>query len=93
MTSNEADTIELQNEIEDASGLKFSGIINNSNLGSQTTIDDIMKSQDYANNLSKQTGLPLVYTTIADFENFKKNEIHSTNLENIFKIQLQSYNL
>lgn len=92
LTSNEKDTIDVQKEIESASGLKFSGIINNSNLGLSTTADDIVSSIDYANNISKQTGLPIFLTCIADFVNLKKNEIFSKNLENILKIKITDNN-
>lgn len=59
LSKTASDTIEITREIEAACGLKFTGIVNNSNLGEITTADDILSSIEYANEISKQTGLPI----------------------------------
>ncbi len=56
--------IEVMREIEAASGLKFTAIINNSNLGLETTMEDILNSAQKANELSSKTGLPIILTTV-----------------------------
>ncbi|MCD7775924.1 MAG: ParA family protein [Firmicutes bacterium] len=48
-------------EIEGYSRLKFTGIINASNLGDETTADTIAGSSAYAKELSDITSLPLVF--------------------------------
>lgn len=52
----------IKNEIENAAHIYFTGIVNNSNLGGQTTPDDIISSLEYIDELSKLCGLPVVYT-------------------------------
>ncbi len=50
-------------DIERVSGLSFCGIINNSNLGVDTTEETVLGSLENANRLSQIVGLPLVMTT------------------------------
>ena len=64
LTPDIPSTVEVMREIEAASGLRFTGIINNSNLGAETTADTVLASVEYAAALSAATGLPLVATTV-----------------------------
>ena len=64
LTPDVPSTVEVMGEIEAASHLKFTGIVNNSNLGAETTADDVLASMDYANALAKAANLPLVATTV-----------------------------
>lgn len=57
--------IETVRQIENASRLKVTGIINNSNLGNETTMDDIVKGYELSNRLSEKLGIPLVLTAIS----------------------------
>ena len=66
LTKNARDTLDVFGEVEAASGLKFSGIINNSNLGPLTTAEDIASSAEYAAEVCELTGLPLFATTVSD---------------------------
>ena len=93
LTSSEDDTLDIQKSIEKAAGLKFTGIVNNSNLGKETTADDIVNSYDYATNISEVTGLPIKYTTVADFVGCKNIKIFRTNSEDMLKIKLQDYEI
>ncbi len=63
LTRTVEDTLEVMGEIEFACGIKFTGLVNNSNLGEETTADDVLGSLEYADAVSKATGLPLVATT------------------------------
>ncbi len=54
---------EVVQEIEEAAGIKFTGIVNNSNIGSETTWEDVEKSFPYADAVAELTGLPIVMTT------------------------------
>lgn len=64
LTPDAESTIEVMREIETACKLKFTGLVNNSNIGEATTAEDILNSMDYANEVSKQSGLPIVMTTV-----------------------------
>ena len=54
-------------EIEAASGIPFTAIVNNSNVGMETSWDDIQSSFEYANEVSRLTGLEVKFTSLADF--------------------------
>ena len=62
LTRTVEDTLEVMGEIEFACGIKFTGLVNNSNLGEETTAEDVLGSLEYADAVSKATGLPLVAT-------------------------------
>ena len=64
LTQDIPSAIQVFNEIESACRIKFTGIINNSNLGLETTPEDIINSLDLVNELCKETKLPLIYTTV-----------------------------
>ena len=63
LTPDAASTVEVMREIENAASLAFTGIINNSNLGAETTPEDVIASQSYAEEVARLAGLPLVLTT------------------------------
>lgn len=64
MTPDVPSTIEVLREIEAASKLRFSGIVNNSNIGAETTAQDVLDSMAYANALAQAADLPLIATTV-----------------------------
>ena len=57
---------EVFDEIENACKLKFTGIINNSNLGRETTAEDVISSVEFAENLAKTLNLPLIFTSVTE---------------------------
>ena len=59
LTSTVEDAIEIMREIEAAAGLKFTCIVNNSNLGPETTADIVRESVEFAQRLSRETGLEI----------------------------------
>lgn len=63
MTKTPNEAIDLMSEIENASRLKHTGIINNSNLGGETTIETVENSRKFAENVSKLANLPIKFTT------------------------------
>ena len=65
LTRTVADTLEVMGEFEEACHLPFSAIVNNTNLGLQTTAQDVLASLDYARALSEATGLPIKMTCAA----------------------------
>ncbi len=63
LTETATDAVELMYEIEKASRMKHTAIVNNTNLGRETTAEIITKSADFARKVSQITGLPLAFTT------------------------------
>ncbi len=66
LTADAASTIEVMREIEEASGIPFTGIINNSNIGVETTAEAVLASLPYAKEVSRLSGLPIRMTTVRD---------------------------
>ncbi len=64
LTRDAYSTLEVMNEIEKAASMKFTAIINNSNLGEETTAQDVLDSLKYADEVSKLTDLPVAMTTV-----------------------------
>ena len=64
LTRTVDEVLQVIAEIESAGKIPFTGIINNSNLGAETTPDDVLASQVLAQQVAEQTGLPLVMTTV-----------------------------
>jgi hypothetical protein len=58
--------METIERIEEAARLKVTGIINNTNIGSETTVEEIEKGLLLAEKISRKTSIPLVYSTISD---------------------------
>lgn len=86
LTPDAASTIEVMREIETACGLKFTGLVNNSNIGEETTAQNIINSMDYANEVSLASGLPIVLTTVkAELYDLLQNKI-----ENLLPLTLQA---
>ena len=59
LTRTPEDALEVMREIEQACGLQFTCIVNNTNLGTETLPDDILGSLDYIQKLCELTCLPL----------------------------------
>lgn len=51
------------NLLEEMSGFKVTGFVNNSNLIHETKIEDIIAGDEYLREVSKRTGIPVRYTT------------------------------
>ena len=60
-TADEAYTV--MKEIEYVCGLKFTGIVNNSNLGELTTAEDIVSTFAEAERLGEMSGLPIRFVS------------------------------
>ena len=52
----------LMYEIEAAARMKHTAIVNNTNLGCETTLDIIEQSRPFAEETARITGLPVKYT-------------------------------
>ena len=64
LTRTVEDTLEVYAEVEAACGLPFTGIVNNTNLGPETTAQTVLASMEYAEAVAQATGLPLKMTCI-----------------------------
>ena len=85
LTRDAESTIEVMREIEYAAKIKFTAIVNNSNLGEETTKDDVLSSISYAEEISQKTGLPIKCTSVYNkLYDDLKNEI-----PNLFSLKLQ----
>lgn len=64
LTQTAEDALSIMREIENACGLPFTCIVNNTNLGDQTTPDVLLDSIQNTEKLSQLSGLPLwLHTT------------------------------
>ena len=63
LTRTPEEAMEVMREIEEACKLRFTDIINNSNLGPETTVETVLSSQSYMEALSRLSGLPIFATT------------------------------
>ena len=86
LTPDADSTIEVMREIEAACSIKFTGLVNNSNLGEETTARDIINGDAYAKEVSEKSGLPVIVTTV-------KEELAPElegKIENLFPLVLQA---
>ena len=65
LTRTPESAIEVMREIEAAAGMPFTGVVNNSNLGAETTAEDVLSSMDYAEEICRLTNLPLRMTCVS----------------------------
>ena len=77
-------TLEIMNEIEAACNMKFTAIVNNTNLGEETTAENVLSSLEYADEISQKTGLPVKMTCV---DSRIAPEL-SDKIENVFPITL-----
>lgn len=85
LTPDADSTIEVMREIETAGGIRFTGLVNNSNLGVETTEEDVIGSMEYANSVAEKSGLPVVLTTVTEelFDGLRDK------IPNLFPMKLQ----
>lgn len=79
--------LDAMNEISLACRLPFTGIINNTNIGNETTADTVLSSVEFANELSKITGLEIKMTTVvSSLVPELKGKV-----DNLFPLELQNF--
>ena len=88
-TRTPEETLEIMKEIESVAGIKFTAIINNSNLGNETDESTILDSMSYANEVSRLTNLEVKYTAVR-VDLVKKLE---GKINNILPMHLINYGL
>ncbi len=86
LTRDAESTIEVMREIETACRIPFTGIVNNTNLGRETTAETVLNSLPYAEEVSRLAGLPVVMTTVrADIAEELEGKV-----ENLLPLTLQN---
>ena len=60
------DALQIKKEIEYASKIPFTAIVNNSNLGQLTTAEDIIKGFKFCQEIGKITGLKIKFTAVRE---------------------------
>ena len=65
LTRDVPSTLEVMEEIAAAAGIPFTGVVNNSNLGEETTAAHVLATMDYATEVAAAAGVPLVMTTVS----------------------------
>lgn len=64
LSSTPEATVEIMREIESSAGINFTGIINNSNLGEETTAETVLAALPYAEEVARLTNLEIKMTTV-----------------------------
>ena len=66
LTSSPGDALDILRQVERASRLKAHGIVNNTHLQGDTTLDILLEGRRYAREAAALAALPLVCTTAAE---------------------------
>lgn len=85
LTRTPDEVLDVMREIEVAGGIPFTGLINNSNIGTQTTAEDVLATQALVQEVSARCGLPVVLTTVDEslYDQLK------TTIPDLFPLRLQ----
>ncbi len=75
---------EIMREVESAAGISFTGIVNNSNIGDETTAQDVLDSLEFAKSVSGLSGLPVVMTTVDE----RLYDILKDKIDNLMPLKL-----
>lgn len=81
LTSTPEDCAQILREIEAASRIKATAVVNNSHLQNLTTAEDIISSVDFAEQTAALLGLPLKYTAV------EKKLLNELNLPNLYGVE------
>lgn len=82
LTRDAASAVEIMREIEAAASMRFTAVVNNSNLGVLTTPEDIISSIEYAEEISEKAGIPIAFTTA------KSGIADKLDIENVMPIDI-----
>ena len=83
LTQTARDAYDVLREIEAAAGLPFTAIINNSNLGAETTPEDVAATFGKTEELCALCGLPLAFTCA------EERIATDVSIKNVFPLKLQ----
>lgn len=90
LTTTAGEAVALLAEIEHASHLKATGIVNNSHMQGETTAETVLRSREFAAATASLTGLPLIATTVpAEIaESFSSDPGDPSYVENPYPIKV-----
>ena len=86
LTTTPEEALEVMREVEAAGGSPFTAIVNNSNIGWETTAEDVLATVSRAAQLSELSGLPILKTAAEA----KVAPLLSEKLENVLPLHLQN---
>lgn len=89
LTGTPAEAAQLLEEIEHASHLKATGVVNNSHLRDETTVQTVLDSLSFARETAALLGLPLRFTTVPErlAGEFSPEPKAATHVENAYPIK------
>lgn len=87
LTTTVEEALEVYREIEYASRLKFTKIVNNSNLGCETSAEDVLRTVGLADELAKRTGVGVMFTSAE--ESIAHELAEKMGQEKVFPLKLQ----
>lgn len=82
LTRTAKEAYEVFLEVQAAAGIPFTGIVNNSNIGTETKLSDVLGTKKLAEELSELAKVPVVMTTVE--ETLSENEE-----DGFFRLRLQ----
>lgn len=83
LTKTAHEAFDVMKEIEGVCGIPFTGIINNSNIGWDTSPEDVLETEERTNKLCSISKLPLLAVAA------EKNVAERLNIKNVFPLTLQ----
>ncbi|MBQ4116006.1 MAG: hypothetical protein IJD37_01380 [Clostridia bacterium] len=87
LTTNVEEAYEVFKEIEYAAKLKFTKIVNNSNLGEETTADDVLRTVEMTERLAEMTNTEVMYTAVK--ESIADEVSKVIEKDKVFRLKLQ----
>ncbi|MBR2615226.1 MAG: hypothetical protein IKC69_00935 [Clostridia bacterium] len=85
LTASPEALLEIMHEVEAAAGMRFTGIVNNSNLGEETTAEHVLSTLERVKDFSRLSKLPVVFTSVKnDLVDALKGKV-----ESLFPLELQ----
>lgn len=84
LTQTSEEACALLKEIESACRLTATGVVNNSHLQAETTVDDILQGIPFAQKTAELLNLPLAFTTVPAFLAGKAKEAG----ENVYPVEI-----
>ena len=85
LTRTPAEALEVMREVEAAGGIPFTALVNNSNIGRDTTADDVLATVPFMEELSRLSGLPVKMTAVRE----DLTDSLAGKIENLFPLALQ----
>lgn len=82
LTSSADEAVSLMHEIEAAARMKHTAVVNNTNLGNETTLAIVEDSLEFASEVAEKAGLPLAFTTCPE------SEAEFSEIEDLFPVKV-----